>query len=127
MKGIEDFNLEHWISDLLKSLEPDISCSTGSRATPVGPTRNTSPTYSPGIHGWDYRWLELLVAGYPPSSSHSSSSSHLKSQPCILGEYVGLVFLSIGAAGIAGVALVSAATTTYETLGGSQSSPSALR
>ena len=63
--------------------------------------------YSPGIQGWDFRWLELLVAGYPPSSSHSSSSSHLKSQPYIPGEYVGMVFMSTGAAGVFDVALVS--------------------
>ena len=78
-------------------------CVCVTRATPVGPTRNTSPTYSPEIQGWDFRWLELLVASYPPSSSHSSSSNQLKSQPCISGEYVGLVFL---VAGVFGVALV---------------------
>ena len=78
-----------------------------TRATPGGADRNTSPTYSPEIHGWDFRWLELLVASYPPSSSHSNSSCHLKSQPCISEEYVGLVFLATGTARIFGVALVS--------------------
>ena len=81
---------------------------THTRATPVGPARNTSLTYSLEIQGWDFRWLELLVAGYRPSSSHSSSSSiHLKSHPCIYGEYVGLVFLATGAARVFGVAMVS--------------------
>ena len=91
--GIRDIPLLAWLAH--------------TRATPVGPPRNTSPTYSPGIQGRDFRWLELLVAGYPPSSSHSNSSSHLKSKPCIPEEYVGLVFLSTGVAGVFGVALVS--------------------
>jgi hypothetical protein len=37
-----------------------------TRATPKRPAapafKNTSPTYSPGIQGWDLWWLELLVA-----------------------------------------------------------------
>jgi hypothetical protein len=52
--------------------------------------QNISPTY------------QLLVAGYPPSSNHSSSCSQLKSKPCISGEYIGLMFL----AGPPGVAMV---------------------
>ena len=83
---------------------PGTGTKSDTRATPVGPAKKTSPTYSPGIQGWDFRWLELLVAGYPPSSSHSSSSNHVKSQPCIPGEHVGLVFLSTGVAGVFGVA-----------------------
>jgi hypothetical protein len=78
-----------------------------TRATPKSSAapalKNISPTYSPGIHGWDLWWLELLerlVAG-------GSSSSHHKSQPYIPGEYVGLVFLRAGAAELLGVALVS--------------------
>jgi hypothetical protein len=43
----------------------------------------------------------------PPSSSHSSSSSQLKSQPCIFREYVGLMFLVTGAARVFGVPHVS--------------------
>jgi hypothetical protein len=77
-----------------------------TRATPGGLTKNISPTYSPVIHGWDFSWLELLVAGYPPSSSYSNISSQLKSQPCISGEYVGLMFLVTGAVGFFGVAPV---------------------
>jgi hypothetical protein len=77
-------------------------------ATPGGPAKNINPTYSPEIHGWDFSWLKLLVAGYPPSSSHSSSSSQLKSQPCIFGEYAGLMFLVTVAAGVFGVAPVLA-------------------
>ena len=53
-----------------------------TRATPVGPDRKIS------------------LAGC------FSSSSHLKSQPCIPGEYVGLVFLSTEDVGFFGVALV---------------------
>ena len=49
--------------------------------------------------GWSC-WLQ----GYPPSSTHSSSSNQLKSQPCIFREYVGMVFLVIGVAGVFGVA-----------------------
>ena len=53
-----------------------------TRATPkfpaTEPTKNTSPTYSPRIHGWDLCWLELLVAMLCPSSNHSSSSSQHK-------------------------------------------------
>ena len=94
----------------LSLLPPSLPAHT--RATLVGPAIKTSPTYSPGIQGWDFRWLELLVVGYPPSSSRSSSSSHPKSQPCIPEEYVGLVFLSTGAASIFGVALVSATLST---------------
>ena len=48
-------------------------------------------------------WLELLVARLPPSSSHSNSSSQLKSQACISREYVGLMFLVIGVVGVVGV------------------------
>ena len=48
--------------------------------------------------------MEVLVARLP--SATSSSSQH-KSQLCIPGEYVGLVFLAGRAAGIFGVALVS--------------------
>ena len=36
----------------------------------------------------------------------TSSSSQLKSQPCIPGEYVGLVFLAGSAVGIFGVAVI---------------------
>ena len=86
-----------------------------TRATPGGPAKNTSPTYSPEIQGWDFRWLELLVAGYPPSFSHSSSSSQLKSQACISREYVGLVFLVTGA-GVFGVALVSQPSPPCDTM-----------
>ena len=63
-----------------------------TKATLGGPTKNISLTYSPEILGWDFNWLELLVAGYPPSSTHSNSSSQLKSQLCIFREYVGLMF-----------------------------------
>ena len=77
-----------------------------NRATPKNPTaeptKSTSPTYSPGIHGWDLSWMELLVARLCPSSSHSNSSSQDKSQPSIPGEYVGLVLLHGGAASIFG-------------------------
>ena len=69
------------------------------RATPGGQPKNINPTYSPEIGGWDFSWLELLVARLPPSSNHSSSSSQLKSQPYISGEYVGLMFLVTGATG----------------------------
>ena len=46
----------------------------------------------------------MLVARLPPATNNSSQH---KSHPCIPGEYVGLVFLAGGAAGIFGVALVS--------------------
>ena len=65
-----------------------------TRATPGSLAKNISLTYSPEIHGWDSSWLELLVARLPPSSNHSSSSSQLKFQPYISGEYIGLMFLA---------------------------------
>ena len=75
---------------------PYSSLGLHTRATPKTPAapvaRNTSPTYSPEIQGWDFRW--------------DFSSSHLKSHPCISGECIGLVFL----ARPSGVALVSAQT-----------------
>ena len=113
------------VKESLSGIQYDISTSTHSfesynleiqlvihtRATPkipaAPPAKNTSSTYSPGIHGWDLSWLELLVARLCPSSSHSSISSQDKSQPCIPGEYVGLTLLPGGHAGIIGVALVS--------------------
>ena len=58
-------------------------------ATPV--TRNMSPTYSLEIRGWGLQAI--------------SGSSQLKSQPCISGEYVRLMFW----VGPPGVALVWAA------------------
>jgi hypothetical protein len=84
-----------------------------TRATPKSPAalalKNTSPTYSEGIQGWDLWWLELLEAldaSLPPATSASSSSSRHKSQPCIPSKYIGLVFLRAGAAGLLGVAMV---------------------
>ena len=77
-----------------------------SKIPAAEPTKNISPTYSSGIHGWDFSWLELLVARLCPSSSHSSSSNQHKSQPCISGEYVGMIFLAGSDAGIFGVAMV---------------------
>ena len=59
--------------------------------------------YRVGISvGWSC-WLQAT----PPSSSHSSSSIQLKSQPCISREHIGLMFLVTGAAGVFGVAPVS--------------------
>jgi len=58
--------------------------------------------YRAGIYGGWSCWMQA----YPPATSSSSSSSHHKSQPCIPSEYVGLVFLRAGAAGLLGVALV---------------------
>ena len=69
-----------------------ISTRSYTRATPVCPVKNTSTTHSPELRGWDFSWLEMLVARLPPYSSHSSSSNQSKSQPFIFGEYVGLVF-----------------------------------
>ena len=51
---------------------------TDTKATPkipaAPPTKNTSPTYSPRIQGWDLCWLELLVANemndLHPKSQH---------------------------------------------------------
>ena len=44
--------------------ERDIQGESNTRATPKTPwapvTKNTSPTYSPEIHGWDFSWLGLL-------------------------------------------------------------------
>ena len=48
-----------------------------------------------------------MVARLPTATSTSSSSSHHKSQPCILGKYVGLVFFLAASAANFGVALVS--------------------
>ena len=39
---------------------------THTKATPVCLAKNTNPMYSPEIHGWDFSWLELLVARLPP-------------------------------------------------------------
>ena len=74
-----------------------------TKVTPGGLAKNINPTYSPEIQGWDFSWLDLLVARLPLSSNHSSSSSQLKSQPCISGEYVGLMFLVTEAARVFGV------------------------
>ena len=105
------FKRTNIINTCLQQIRLCLQLSTIKLHSYQGHTKNTSPTYSPEIQGWDFRWLELLVAGYPLSSSHSSSSSQLKSQPCISGEYVGLVFLVTGAAGVFGVALVSIVNT----------------
>ena len=77
-----------------------------TKATPGGPVKNFRPMYSLVIHGWDFSWLELLVARLPPSSSHSNSSNQLKSQPYISGECIRQMFLVTGAVGIFGVAPV---------------------
>ena len=62
---------------------------------PKTPALRTLRKYRAEISvGWSC-WLQAT----PPSSSHSSSSNQLKSQPCIYGEYVGLVFLVTGAVG----------------------------
>ena len=97
----------------ISRLEPDEKFSViGAWDSYQGHTGRPSQKHQPYVFsgntgGWNFRWLELLVASYPPSSSHSSSSSHLKSQPCISGEYVGLVFLATEATGVFGVALVT--------------------
>ena len=81
-----------------------------TKATPIIPAcppgKSVSPTYSPGIQGWDLSWLEMLEWLEEGQSLATNSSSQDKSQPCIPGEYVELVFLAGGAAGIFGVALV---------------------
>ena len=45
-------------------LNPNIKHLAHTRATPkysAAPvTKKSSPTYSPKIQGWDFRWLELL-------------------------------------------------------------------
>ena len=73
-------------------------------ATPVCPAKNISPTYSPEIHGWDFSWLELLVAMLPllPVTLVvvPIMCFQLKFQPCISGEYVGLLFFVIGVVGV---------------------------
>ena len=74
------------------------------------PTKNTNPTYSSGIQGWDLCWLELLGWLEEGQSLATSNSSQMKSQPCIPEEYVGLVFLAGSSAGIIGVALVTHTT-----------------
>ena len=86
-----------------------------TRATPeipaAEPAKNTSPYVFSGNIGWDLCWLELLEwleEGQSLATNSSNNYSQLKSQPCIPGEYVGLMFLAGSAAGIFGVALVSA-------------------
>ena len=81
--------------------------TTHTMATPkipgAPPGKSSSPKYSPGIQGWDLSWLELLEW----LEEGQSLSNQDKSQPCIPGEYLGLVLLDGGAAGIFGVALLS--------------------
>ena len=85
--------IDNLVVDIQK-LEMMDTYRSDTRATLGGPTKNISPTYSLEIHGWDFSWLELLFARLPPflpvaPVAHSSSSSQLKSQPCISREYVG--------------------------------------
>ena len=64
--------------------------------------RSTNSTYQPNIMGGSLATI------------NSNNSSQHKSQPCIPGEYVWLVFLVAGAAGILGVAMVSTSSSvTY--------------
>jgi hypothetical protein len=42
-----------------------LSSEMDTKATLGGPTKNISPTYSPEVQGWDFSWLELLVAATP--------------------------------------------------------------
>ena len=75
-----------------------------TRATLVCPAKSPALRILRTYRARIFSWLELLVARLPPSSSHSSSSSQRKSQPCIFGEYVGLVFLVTEVVGVSGVA-----------------------
>ena len=77
-----------------------IGATPKTLAAPV--TKNMSPTYSPEIQGWDFNWLELLEWLEEGGSLATNNSNQLKSQPCIFGEYIRLMFL----AGPPGVALV---------------------
>ena len=88
-------------------------------AQPQIPTLRILRKYMAKIsNGWSC-WLQAtrLLPATPPSSNHSSSSNHMKSQRCISGEYVGLVFLTTGAAGVFSVALVicQPCQSTYNT------------
>jgi hypothetical protein len=85
--------------------------STKKKAKYQGHTWRPSQKHQPyvfsGNTGLEFQ-LVVVAGCYLPSSSHSSSFSQLKSQPCISRDYVGLMFLVTGVAGVFGVALVLA-------------------
>ena len=70
----------NWRAEIREPFKMKLIRGLHTRATPkipaMEPAKNTSPTYSLGIHGWDFSWL--LVARLCPSSSHSSSSNQHK-------------------------------------------------
>ena len=56
------------MSEKNRQLVTDEPVEFDTRATPGGPVKNISPTYSPEIQGWDFVSLEVLVARLPPFS-----------------------------------------------------------
>ena len=74
-----------------------------------GHTKNTSSStsqkYQPYVFSGN-TWLGFMLAGAVGVVGCKVTPLQHKSQPCIPGEYVGLVVLDGGAAGIFGVALV---------------------
>ena len=80
-----------------------------------GHTVMPSQKHQPYVFSWN-TWLGFQLAWVvgckaTPSSNHSSSSSQLKSHPCISGEYVQLVFLVTEVVGVLGVAPLSILNT----------------
>ena len=114
---------EHLYSNHIKSPLDASSILNHVNYVIPGPHRAAQPKTSVLRILWKYRaeisigwscWLQIT----PPSSSHSSSFNQLKSQPCISGEYVGLMFLVTRTARVFGVTYVSIMSTQF--LGGHQ-------